>query len=168
MLEIRSKPISEVQKPPDEVISKIAELYSSDMNKVYSKEAEEERNKEWDSVAKKFSDYSGIIKELGKVIIEVNKKKKEFPQITEYVQNFFGDVGEGRDFLGDLWCSRIAPSADPIEIIVNGGKEARNMFGEMGIPRSICGKTLEKVTFEKAVSLVLQGKPKLKPTPQPK
>lgn len=170
MLEIESKPISEVQKPPDEVISKIAELYSSDMNKVYSKEAEEERNKEWDSVAKEFSDYSGIIKELGKVIIEVNKKKNESPDITKYGQLFLSRMvqGPGKDLLVDVWCYR-TQSTNLNEIMFPGSQVAKKMIEEMGIVETnLCCKTPKKITREGVISLILQGKPKLKSTPQPK
>lgn len=160
--------ITQAEKSLPEAVGKIADLYK----KVFlnTEEGRKQRDELWHSAALELSEYSGKITELGEVMKVVDAKSKEFPGIKRYAQLFFGHVKEesAKDFLGDIWCSRITIPDDHDKVMYTGGKEARNMIGEMGIETSICCRPNKNITLELAISSFLQGKLQPKSTPQPK
>ncbi len=165
-LEIQQVP--QVEKSFPEAVGKIADLYK----KVFldTEEGRKQRDERWRSAALESSVCSDQITELGEVMKVVDIKRKEFPDIKKYAELFFGQVKEepARNFLRDIWWSRIAIPDDHDKVIYTGGKVARNIFGDMGIELSTCGKPLKKITLELAISSFLQGKLQPKPTLQPK
>lgn len=163
--------VPQVEKSLPETVRKITGLYLMDKQKIFvGEKGKEQRNELWRSAASEFSEFSGKITELDEVMKDVDVKKKKFPELTRYSQLFFGHTGQGsvKDFLGDIWCSRVIPSEDFSEIMIPGTQLAKNMLGEMGIETTLCGNPVKKITLELAMSSFLMGNLKIKSAPQKK
>lgn len=156
MLELNPKHIHEDNKPPEELIGQIKELYFQSKG---GKLSTPEIDKELKKAANKFIPYSTKILEIGE-IIQVNKTEK-LPDMTDFGKTYFKHVEEetSREFLGDILKSR-KPEFPNFE--------AGKMLREMGIKIGACNKPLQEVTTERVIRSVLQGKLQFKPTPQPK
>lgn len=169
MPENQPRPEAQVMLP--QAVNDVVKLYL-DYQSGAGARSIKERDNSWKQTAKQNPAFSEKITELGEALKEANKKKKEHSDIaiTKYPELFFKNVPDEqvKEFLVNIWCSRITVPDNPNLLMGIGYAVADDMRREMTKKDNngnFC--TIQpKVSLAEVMGSVLQGKLKL--THQPK